>query len=1604
MKRKIISVLLMLLVTVMSIGVPTATVHAEAGTERKSLQVSKTLTPPKIDGIPDESVWQGRVSVPIGTAVSGRGFNGTQANAGMLWDNTYLYITVDVKETVPDFVYNGSGYWFDQDNINIFLDPTSHQSSPYITNDMQVGFVYQPNSTTPEFHFGAALNGHAGKDEKKILRAIHTNDSGWTCEVAIPWDMLSFDPYLTKSLGVELTVTDRDSDGSEEVQAWSAFNSSSFWNDTSGYGKVILSDTTVSDSSMSNVLLQDDFNGYNTGDTPDYWISDVNSGSPAFSIVKSTNNGVENSALVFDGCASGKQARITAPVQWDNYTVEADVCFESVLNDSRWASLMFRVPANGKNPYNQMAVRRTGDWEIAYRDANNSWIVPFKGRWSKGALALNNTYTMKARVFDQNVKEYIKAKGDTNYDLLTDQTLPANLLERGKVGFQADQSKVSFDNIKVTRLLPTNVNSNIPFTMEALTGPITPSFTADFSDGVSGEPVSAKNVKMYSSDESIMKIIDGKLYTVKVGDCTIKLVYYNAEKDIKVTVTPSSAGVKITSISYAKGYILGTKGTPIKAADIKFHGEYNDFTQGEITGDQCQWSFDNPGIVQYENGEIQVLAQGKTTATVTKDGISTTVLLITRQNAADSFILYEENFDSLSDGAVPQGWTRKEGTTASRIGVKSGAFEIDARTSPDNPTRILLPDYLNMFGNYTIEADVTNLSANDTARWNSLMYRIKNNDYPYYQMAVRKDATATNGVEFAERTPSNTWNVMTKASFTEPIDAGKMYHYTIKAYANRVQQYINDSLLIDTDLAGSHLIGGIGLQANGSVMKIDNIKITLLETPIPALVKPEDKYARVVEADTKIAMAPSVVAEIATSEDFKNVVSQGTAATAILNINKNLEVMGNGTTGVIGTVKEMYELMQGKVIPAFRVEDADTVNAVMAYLKLNAIEDAFIISRTPELVKQARSIYPIIRGVVEFDNVPEEASATELMNIRNTANSNLARIAVIPAEAATKSNVQYLQQRLITVWTRETTTDDTSNNRLIALHKMITAGANGMVTAVPDMAKQALAVYNHDTTIVRKPFLIGHRGVPDLAPENTMEGSELAFTLGADMVENDIYPTKAGTDGEQHLVVMHDSTIDRTTNGSGYVSEMTLEELETYLANKQFPLQYPNAKIPTLDQYFEKFTGKDQVIFIELKSYDPVTVDLYTDLIRKMGVEDHVVAISFSGDQLKRTAAQMPEMSLGWLCGGIANESDVYGSLRSALQQVQTLNSVFSTSYYGLGKEFMEASKHRGMTIWPWTFTDKATIIKYFKLGIYGMTTNCAEMYSDWAADIIPMQSQVAMEYGKSVSLQANVKTYKGDLKEITPDVVVLSGADNIEVNGNTITSKRAGEAYVTLRYTAKLSEAEGDTYDIYTQPVKIQIKEDTVPPVITVNGINDGDVVKLNQNVVVTWSCSDEASGVETSAGDIASGEALDTSKVGPHTLTFTATDKAGNKTIMSITYNVQYNWSGVLKPIEADGSKVFNLGSTVPVKFRLTDAKGENITDAAVKLYLAEITGDMTGPEFEAASASSAINENVFKYDSTDNQYIFNLSTKNLKAGVYQIRIDLGDGSTNIIKINLK
>ncbi len=178
-----------------------------------------------------------------------------------------------------------------------------------------------------------------------------------------------------------------------------------------------------------------------------------------------------------------------------------------------------------------------------------------------------------------------------------------------------------------------------------------------------------------------------------------------------------------------------------------------------------------------------------------------------------------------------------------------------------------------------------------------------------------------------------------------------------------------------------------------------------------------------------------------------------------------------------------------------------------------------------------------------------------------------------------------------------------------------------------------------------------------------------------------------------------------------------------------------------------------------------------------------------------------------------------------------------------------------------------------------------------------------------------------------------------------------------------------------------------------TVSSPHGGVEYKLGQPVEALFACTDEdgGSGLAACAGPAT----LDTSSIGTRSFEVTATDRAGNIRTETISYRVVYAYGEIRQPINADGSSVFKAGSTVPVKFRVTDFAGQPITAATATLSTVRSYGTdglQLDAEQEASTQGGANVDNLFRPSA--GQYVYNLSTRGMAPGSYQLFIRLDDG----------
>lgn len=568
----------------------------------------------------------------------------------------------------------------------------------------------------------------------------------------------------------------------------------------------------------------------------------------------------------------------------------------------------------------------------------------------------------------------------------------------------------------------------------------------------------------------------------------------------------------------------------------------------------------------------------------------------------------------------------------------------------------------------------------------------------------------------------------------------------------------------------------------------------------------DEVYTQVKEQKTQLIQSPTVSEELRDMEHLDKILSNGITSSLIITIDENLNVINNKNKKICNIV-EILEKIKGNVLPIFNIKKDVAVDELVEFLQENIQSNDFMImSFSPDIVKIIRENCNRGFSCVEYQNIKSLKTLDEKMKILNTTNKGNARIAVLPIDILTKENVEFLQKRLITVWADMRRLKKDLLNNKYWIHKAITLGVNGIISKHPKEIKDEFRIYEEYPAMIRYPFLIGHRGIPSLAPENTLEGNRIAFEKGTDIIETDIHVTK-----DNKLVCIHDDTLLRTTNyhpknilDQGKVREHTLEEIKQLLANKQFTDKFPNAKVPTLEEMLDEIKGKNVILFIEIKSWvDDNIEQLLKDIIIKKDMKDQVVVISFIEHKLKKMREIMPEVSIGYLDYKLLDPLDVNTSLNRVMQAIQPLNATYNPAYGKLTLTMIQASRHRGITLWPWTFRDTKDMIKYFMYGVNGITTDYSQNMSKVFRTLKSEVSNVDLKIGESQELLGKVTSYDKKIYEIEPEILVIDNKEVLSIDNNKIKGKKKGESLILLKYKTKIEE---QVYNIYSEPIHVNI------------------------------------------------------------------------------------------------------------------------------------------------------------------------------------------------------
>lgn len=246
--------------------------------------------------------------------------------------------------------------------------------------------------------------------------------------------------------------------------------------------------------------------------------------------------------------------------------------------------------------------------------------------------------------------------------------------------------------------------------------------------------------------------------------------------------------------------------------------------------------------------------------------------------------------------------------------------------------------------------------------------------------------------------------------------------------------------------------------------------------------------------------------------------------------------------------------------------------------------------------------------------------------------------------------------------------------------------------------------------LTTRPLVMAHQGGADLAPSNTMAAFRNAAQMGVDVLELDVHTTKDGV-----VVVIHDATVDRTTNGAGSVHDLTLSELQKLDAGYQFspdngqtfPFRGQGVTIPTLQEVLSAFPALR--INIEIKQTDPPMEQAVAELIQQADAQNRVLVVASNQNVIERFRALMPDVATG------ASESEVRGffyaqTLRVSAFYRPTADALQVPENFGniqvLSPHFVQAAHAREVAVHAWTINDPEAMRRLLAMGVDGIITD----------------------------------------------------------------------------------------------------------------------------------------------------------------------------------------------------------------------------------------------------------------------------------------------------------
>ncbi|MCR8847925.1 glycerophosphodiester phosphodiesterase [Rossellomorea sp. SC111] len=229
---------------------------------------------------------------------------------------------------------------------------------------------------------------------------------------------------------------------------------------------------------------------------------------------------------------------------------------------------------------------------------------------------------------------------------------------------------------------------------------------------------------------------------------------------------------------------------------------------------------------------------------------------------------------------------------------------------------------------------------------------------------------------------------------------------------------------------------------------------------------------------------------------------------------------------------------------------------------------------------------------------------------------------------------------------------------------------------------------------------IAHRGAAAYAPENTIASYDLAVDMKADYIEIDVQRSE---DGE--LVVIHDTSVDRTTNGTGKVADLTLEQMKSLDAGSWKGEQFSGEEIPTFEEVLDRYHGKVGIL-IEMKSPElyPGIEEQVADALKERHLDkpqnEKIILQSFNFDSMKKMDQLLPKVPVGVLAWSHSQATP------EELKKISTYAEWFNPSYGIVTEQVVKDVHSLDMQIGSWTVRSHEAADFLFDMNVDAIITD----------------------------------------------------------------------------------------------------------------------------------------------------------------------------------------------------------------------------------------------------------------------------------------------------------